>query len=255
MARHRILLTWVLVLCGVAVGCGDDEVAGMDGPGAGGTSLDAGKEAASGGAAGAAGSGASGEAGMAGAAGQGGEAGTAGAAGAAGEGAAGEGAAGEGAAGTAGDGPDAGPDAPLCPDPIDEPNETEAAAITLGDVEVCQTKKVNAISAFDSDTDWYRFEGRDKFLGACEPAPSASVDAPDLRICVFAQCKSGSTSVVCEEGLAATSPSGRQGCCATGGAVTLQPSCSGSTQDASVFMRVDQPVNSVCVGYQVEYGF
>ncbi len=245
---RRILRCWVAGWL-MLVGCGSDDASSLaESPG---TSVDGGADAA-GGAGGTEGGtgGSAGAGGSAGVAAKGGAAGDAGAAGESGH--AGQG----GAAGAAGgELQDAGPDAPLCPDPLHEPNESEAEAASLGDVAVCKSKTLAGIAAFDSDVDWYRFDGKDQLLSTCTPTPTASVDIDHLRVCVFAQCKSGSTSLVCAQGLSATSPAGRQGCCATGGPVELTPACSGTNKDATVYVRVDQQGANSCAAYQLQYGY
>src|SRR5690606_14647841 len=145
-----------------------------------------------------------------------------------------------GAAGSAN--ADAGSDAASCADPLGEPNESENAATSSDGVDDCNaTKTKTGILKLGSDQDWYRYTGTDNLL-SCSPNPKASVDKSDLRVCVFAQCQSGTTQVICAQGTAAKSPANRDGCCATGSAAEITLTCSGLGADsANVYVRVDQP--------------
>ena len=214
----------------------------------------------SGGGASAAGS--SGSAGAAGSAGSGGSAGSAGAAGSSGS---------AGAAGLPGDAgvdaasdattdaasdatTDAASDANACPDPLNEPNEAESTAATVDDVNDCDAKKTVGGIAAPGDVDWYTFKGTDNLL-SCTPNPKATVSA-GLRVCIFAKCTSGTTTLTCAQGATETSPGGVHGCCATGGTAETTPSCSGlGADDAQLFVRVDQPGGAACTAYQLEYSY
>lgn len=164
---------------------------------------------------------------------------------------------GAGAAGAAGNpGTDAGTDAPTCPDPLNEPNENENAATASDGVDDCDGQKTRAgILKPGGDQDWFKFAGTDNLL-SCSPNPKVKVDKSDLRVCVFAQCQSGTTQVVCASGTAHKSPANREGCCATGGAAEITLTCSGlGSQNADLYVRVDQPNKNACIDYQLTYSY
>jgi hypothetical protein len=146
--------------------------------------------------------------------------------------------------------------APSCDDPLNEPNESENSAAKLGTMDDCAApKKKQGVLAFGADQDWFVFSGTDNLL-SCSPNPKVSVAEAGVRACVFAQCSSGTTQVVCATGTAETSPANRQGCCATGGSAEITLACSGlGAQNASVFVRVDQPGHDACVPYELAYSY
>lgn len=160
-----------------------------------------------------------------------------------------------GTAGAAGAGGDAGTDAPSCVDPLNEPNESENDATEVDDTNDCDgTHTETGILTPGGDVDWYHFDGTDNLL-SCTPNPKVSVNKNGVRVCVFAQCTSGTTQVVCAQGTAQKSPANRDGCCATGGTAEITLACSGlGADDADVYIRVDQPGNA-CVDYQVTYSY
>lgn len=153
----------------------------------------------------------------------------------------------------AGGGSDAAPDSATCADPLGEPNDTEATATAATGVDDCDaTQSATGILA-GAEEDWYKYTGTDNLL-ACSPNAKASVDAAGAEVCVFAQCKSGTTGVTCAKGTAHTSPANRSGCCATGTA-EADVTCSGiGAKNADVFVRVKQ-TGSACTGYKLTYSY
>ncbi len=207
-------------------------------------------------------SGAGGSSGSAGAAGSGGVAGsgtggtgTGGAGtGGAGTGGAGTGGAGTGGAGTGGAGTGGagtgGTGGGTCSDGNFEPNELQSQATPLGDVTDCENKKVNAkLDGTNSDIDWYKFDGKDK---GCFVNPEASINI-QARLCMFADCPGISLS--CSTGTKTTSPGGTEGCCSSAGNVKLSIDCTGGTDDATVWMRVDKNAKNQCTDYSVDFTY
>jgi hypothetical protein len=157
----------------------------------------------------------------------------------------------------AGGASDAGGDAPpTCADPLNEPNESENAATPIAGVDDCDaSKKKQGILALGADRDWFVFTGTDNLL-ACSPNPKATVAKAGIRVCVFAQCSSGTTQVVCAKGTTETSPANRQGCCETAGTAEITLSCTGlGAKNADVYVRVDQPGHDACVDYELVYSY
>ena len=98
------------------------------------------------------------------------------------------------------------------------------------------------------------FDGKDTF--GCSVNPTVQLDAPGLRICAFALCATGSTTIQnCNGATAAVSPAGTHGCCTTGTtSVALQINCTGTNDSAAIYIRVDQTTNQ-CVAYDVAYHY
>ncbi len=158
----------------------------------------------------------------------------------------------------AGDAPaDAGTPPLTCNGETSEPNETEVLASPLGTIDDCDGSgsSVSGVSSGIGDTDWLHFVGTDTF--GCSVDPTVQINTTGLRLCAFALCLDGTTTVSdCGVGAPATSPAGTHGCCTGGTAsMTLQINCSGSDDAANVFVRVDQPTTNVCVSYDVTYHF
>jgi hypothetical protein len=215
---------------------GNAATAGTGAAGAGSAGVDA-----AGGSAGAPG-GQGGAAGEAGAAASGGAAGTAGKAGAG----AGAGAGGAGAGGTSGAGAIAG-----CDDVGFEPNDDEASATDLPDVTDCDVTGSQIGAALDgAEGDFYRFSGAD--VSGCVVDPIATTgDA--VRLCLYAEC--AGLALSCTQGAAASSPAGRAGCCVhAGGTVELFIDCSGWSEDATIWIGVEQS-GEACLPYSVEYHY
>ncbi len=248
--RHGLLTLGIALSIAAAAGCGsssDDEALVASG-GTGGkkdAGSDATSDATSGGSAGVSGGG-----GASGSAGSIGAAGAAGTAGSAGESSGGDAGADGGSTGGAGGAADAG----KCPDPLNEPNESEANAASVSNADDCDAEHTIDGVLAGKDVDWYEYTGTHGLLG-CNPNPTVKTDTPTLRACVFASCAGGSSNVVCAQGTSATSPAGRKGCCSTGGTAELTLGCSLLTASANVFVRVDQPAGDQCLAYKMTYSY
>jgi len=145
---------------------------------------------------------------------------------------------------TAGGGPD------ICPDTSAEPNGSEDHATYLGGIDDCNgdgSSVTGILSA--NDADWFRYKGNDTFF--CDVDPSATVTANgDYRLCAFASC-----GVKCPSGTShATSPGGRQGCCASN-SFKIEVNCPGIDDDATVYLRLDKPGEERCVKYTLSYHY
>ncbi|HEY1957475.1 MAG TPA: hypothetical protein VGH28_17775 [Polyangiaceae bacterium] len=144
-----------------------------------------------------------------------------------------------------------------CKSDVDEPNESEILSTPLGTIDDCDGSgsDVAAVSSGTGDVDWMVFHGQDTF--GCSVDPTLQIDAPGLRLCAFALCEKGTTTIQdCGSGTAATSPAGTHGCCTTSTmSMTLQIACSGSDDSAGIYIRVDQPDTNQCVPYDVTYHY
>ena len=141
-------------------------------------------------------------------------------------------------------------------------NETEGSAHSLGKIDD-QNKngsKVKGVIKGDSDVDWYVYEGEDVVLGQVDPARQITQTESGLRLCKYFECLNGldKTEVTCKDGAKDdTSPAMRPGCChSTGFEVDLN--CKSTiSDDAKVYIRVDQPsaTSSTCNEYVISYHF
>jgi hypothetical protein len=115
-------------------------------------------------------------------------------------------------------------------------------------------KSASGVLGFFPDEDWFKFAGTGGLL-SCSPNPKVKLDTNKLRVCVFAECTSGTTTLTCAKGTTATSPKGRKGCCGSGDAEAVV-SCSGlGAKSSTVYVRVDNPGKSVCTPYKLDYSY
>jgi hypothetical protein len=145
-----------------------------------------------------------------------------------------------------------------CPGDLQEPNDTEILATQLGTIDDCDSSgsTTQGVSSGTGDIDWMVFHGVDTF--GCSVDPTVQIDAAGLRMCAFALCNDGTTTIQsCGIGTPAVSPAGTHGCCTTSlQTLTLQIACSAGTDDsAAIFIRVDQPNQNQCVSYDVSYHY
>ncbi|MEJ7728413.1 MAG: hypothetical protein WKG00_04280 [Polyangiaceae bacterium] len=136
-----------------------------------------------------------------------------------------------------------------------EPNETEATAFDLGDIEDCDSAgdQVSAVLDGPDDVDWYRYDGDDTFGCSVDPNRGITVNG-SVRLCKFVDCVSGTAEFDCPEGsVTATSPGGHPGCCSNNG-FGIDPNCSGIDDDSTVYIRIDEPTLP-CAEYTVTYQY
>lgn len=152
---------------------------------------------------------------------------------------------------------DTGPSPLVCQGESGEPNDGQVIATPLPQIDDCDGsgQSVTGVSSGMGDVDWVRFRGQD--TSWCAVDPTVKIDVSGVRLCAFVMCTDGATTVQgCTNGTAALSPAQTKGCCATGtSAMTIPMNCTGTSDDADVFIRVDQPTSNVCVSYKVDYHF
>lgn len=145
----------------------------------------------------------------------------------------------------------------MCTGDMYEPNDTEVTAYPLGTIDECDTSgsTLGAVASGMGDVDWYEYSGTSTLT--CTADPTVTVDATGLEACIFVICAEGTTTLSsCTNGSPATSAAGTPGCCTTGTAsMTAQMSCSSTTNDANVYMRVTQPSSDTCIPYDLAYHF
>jgi len=140
----------------------------------------------------------------------------------------------------------------MCSD-LDEPNDSELTALSLGAINDCDGNGATLLGALDGpgDADWYKYAGSDDF--GCVVDPTRTLNATgSLRLCKFADCDGA--SVTCNDGSqSANSPEGNPGCCHTQG-FSMDVNCSGVSDDADIHLRLDQ-AGSACVEYSLQYHY
>jgi hypothetical protein len=147
----------------------------------------------------------------------------------------------------------------VCEPDVFEPNDEEAAATDLGEINDNDSNGgiVSASLHHAGDVDWYRYAGDDDITGNVDPAREL-VASGNVRICKFIECDNGlaQTDFDCPPGTQyALSTMARPGCCATGGIALDDLNCTGVTEDnATVYIRIDQP-EPACVSYSVSYHY
>ena len=144
-----------------------------------------------------------------------------------------------------------------CSGDFDEPNGNEILATPLGTIDDCDGSggDVFGVSSGTGDVDWLLFHGSDTF--GCSVDPTFQIDVAGARLCAFALCDDGTTTVQsCGSGTPTVSPAGTHGCCTTSTqSMKLQIACSGTNDSAAMFVRVDQPETNECVSYDVAYHY
>jgi hypothetical protein len=145
----------------------------------------------------------------------------------------------------------------MCMSDADEPNESEVIASPRPQIDDCDGsgKSFAATSSGTGDIDWTRFRGKD--VNLCTVDPTVKINVAGLRLCAFAVCTDGVTTVQsCDNGAMDVSPAKSKGCCTTGtAAMTMHMNCSGLNDDADIYIRVDQPTTNTCIPYQVDYHY
>jgi hypothetical protein len=143
-------------------------------------------------------------------------------------------------------------------DPM-EPNDSEQTANVLVamPIEDCDDMGGNALGIIvgASDVDWYVYSGSDELGCSVDPTRMLMPDAPGLRMCKYFDCPGADVS--CPNGTTIdTSPDGLDGCCSDTG-FTAGVDCNGISDDADVYIRIDQPGGDAetCNGYNMAYHY
>lgn len=147
----------------------------------------------------------------------------------------------------------------VCTEDLYEPNDDEAAATDLGEINDNDGNGsvLSASLHHAGDVDWFRYYGNDDVTGNVDPAREL-VASGALRLCKFLECDNGlmETEFECPVGTQyALSTMARPGCCSSNGFALADLNCNGVTEDNStVYIRVDQP-EPACVTYSISYHY
>lgn len=140
--------------------------------------------------------------------------------------------------------------------PDEEPNDDEASAVEIGDVQ-CGTLHERQGAVDNTDVDWWTYHGIDD--GTCDEATIVIVNADEpLDVCVYFECDMGNAQVVCSAASSsALSPDGRPGCCGTGSAQYTTTTCLGAaaSDSGTIYMSVAGPEDPMCLPYDIAYRF
>jgi hypothetical protein len=141
-----------------------------------------------------------------------------------------------------------------------EPNDTMGQAYNLGEISDNDGdgSQVQGTMASATDVDWYKYHGVDLFGNVVDP--TRQVMSAGVRICKYIECDNGeSDDFTCPSNTTADMQSGLPGCCWSDSTpVTLDLTCGSTDLDsdnATVFIRVDNPQKLVCQPYVVQYHY
>lgn len=136
-------------------------------------------------------------------------------------------------------------------------NNDQATAYDLGtiDDDDGDGNKVCASLGDPADADWYKYSGTDSAGTVVDPYTIVTTDA-SARVCVYFECESGSPDFKCPpDASAKTAPLGQPGCC-NRGELPIEFDCSGAVDDnATVWIRVDNPDALACVPYGLTFHY
>jgi hypothetical protein len=141
-----------------------------------------------------------------------------------------------------------------CPDNGPEPNNSEATATNLGMIDDCDNSgSMVSGTLAGNDVDWYKYQGSDTFGCNVDAYRSITSDG-QARVCKFPDCPN--LVVTCPAGtVPETSPTGLAGCCSLN-PFQLAVDCPNTTSDdATVYIRVDKPPSFACVNYTLEFHY
>ncbi len=146
-----------------------------------------------------------------------------------------------------------------CPQEASEPNDVEGDAPLLDELDDFgpNFEEVDGRLPGDDDVDWFSYHCDDNLLGQMEMI--YSMDSPTaVRVCQYIDCDIGDAPTVeCpEDSEADVSPEGLPGCCSLEPELTVADfECTPDDNDDSgtIFIRVDEPVDDVCVSYDLSY--
>ncbi len=145
-----------------------------------------------------------------------------------------------------------------CPQERSEPNDAEADAQDLGEFnDFDPTFEIvdGRIPGGSGDEDWFSYQCDDNALGQVDMAYEMDTNIP-VRVCQFISCDVANNPVVTcpENSESATSPDGLPGCCSEQPDLIVEDiDCSPDDNDDSgrVFVRVDMPLQDMCVSYDL----
>lgn len=145
-----------------------------------------------------------------------------------------------------------------CPQERSEPNDTPGEGQDLGefnDFDPTFQTVDGRLPGGSGDEDWWSYQCDDNALGQVDMAYEIDTNIP-VRVCQFISCDvADNPTVTCPENSeAAMSPDGLPGCCSEQTELVVEEiDCSPDDNDDSgrVFVRVDMPLQDMCVSYDL----
>lgn len=150
--------------------------------------------------------------------------------------------------------------APVTCDDPKEPDDDEASAQDLGEItdDDSDAVLVDGVLSGAQDHDWFRYHGLDTFGYVVSPTVKLTASA-GVRLCQFIECDAGGvvmTGVTCPKGTVhALSGALRPGCCGTSVFTLEEIACEGTSDDATIYVRLDQADENVCVEYSLTVNY
>lgn len=145
-------------------------------------------------------------------------------------------------------------DTPACDEPEGEPNDDEASAVALDEVQ-CGAAAMMAAGAFDgAESDWFSYHANDGI--ACFENPDVAVTSDtDVAVCLYVDCDNGQTNVNCSGGSQDdVSPDGLDGCCDQNAVSLGGFDCGISAANATIFVRLTS-IDAACVPYELSFDY
>ena len=150
---------------------------------------------------------------------------------------------------------------PVCNDSgPGEPNDTIGQAYNLGQISDSDGDggQVQGTMSSAADIDWYKYHGVDLTGNIVDP--TRQILSAGVRICKYIQCDNGEANdFTCPASTMADTASGHPGCCWMSSApVTLDLTCGSTALDsdnATVFIRIDNPGALFCQAYTMQYHY
>ena len=141
--------------------------------------------------------------------------------------------------------------------PGEPTNDMQLTAHSFGSISDADSagKAPCAVLKGGADVDWYTYAGVDNAFSVVDPYRKVSSDLK-TRLCVYLQCTAGTATFTCPAGsMDDTAPLGQKGCCSEG-PMQLSFDCAGvNDDDASVWLKVENPDALACVPYQLSFHY
>ncbi|MBV1857168.1 MAG: hypothetical protein KUG77_02065 [Nannocystaceae bacterium] len=144
-----------------------------------------------------------------------------------------------------------------CPQERSEPNNEEGDAPDLGefnDFDPTFETVDGRLPGGADDEDWFSYQCDDNPVGQVDMAYEIDTNIP-VRVCQFFLCDEPDNPVVTcpESSEAATSPNGLPGCCSEQTELVVEEIVCNADSDETgrIFVRVDMPLQDMCVSYDL----
>jgi hypothetical protein len=146
----------------------------------------------------------------------------------------------------------------VCNQQDNEPNDSAQQAHDIGDFTDADgdTDGITMMGelAGANDEDWYSYHGEDVSLSVVDPARTFG-SSQSARMCKFAHCDDNIPGdVTCNDGAMPTSANGDPGCCSNSD-FSMDLDCDSGDDNATIYIRIDNPQGHDCVHYQFTFHY